>query len=220
MLLDATHRLFNWLTVQFCTVFCSSHREQQAIEHPSSHGWVWQACAGLDPTSLSVVFFVCGICWAQFSSGRCVQSYLICLLICQVFSLLFFWPCSIFVTTTWKKNEWMCSMHIVLSKSFLFQRSYYSFSPSWPQFWDLCHSYSGRVLLAASHVDRTAPAIEPEPSTFTIVVAHSRRKVERFKHYQRCLVKNVTAESACVVLRSLGRVGPLVPLKQWCKGLS
>lgn len=74
-------------------------------------------------------------------------------------------------------------MCIVLSKSFLFQCNYYSFSQLWPQFWDLCHSYSSRVLSATSHIDWTAHTIELEPLTFAIVV-HSKRKEERFKHYQ------------------------------------
>lgn len=69
VLLDATRRLFNWVTVQFCTVFCSSHRKQQATEYASSRGWVWQACAGLDPPSLPVVFSFVGFVEQSFLQG-------------------------------------------------------------------------------------------------------------------------------------------------------
>lgn len=130
LLLDATHWLFNGMTAQLPGMLAEKKRLQEALP------WVrWQSCVQLGPTRLSAVVFVCGICQAHsFPQGAAYNHALsICLLI--RFCLFFFWPCSIFVVTAWKKLEWMCSLCIVSSKSFLFQCSYYSLSPPCSLFW-------------------------------------------------------------------------------------
>lgn len=186
MLLDATHCLFNWVTVQFSTMFCSSHRKEQAIEYTGSHGWDWQACAGLDPSRPSVVFLFAGFVEHGFlRGGMYVQSYLICLPV--RFFLTLFLALWYICYNSVKKKEQIYSMCVVLSKSFPFQCTYYSFSPTCVIF------NSDRVLSAASHVDRTAHTIELEPLTFTIVV-HSKTKAERLKHYQLKMCPAWTAE--------------------------
>lgn len=174
MLLDATHHLFSWVMVQFSTMFCSSPRTEQAIEYTGSRGWAWQTHAGLDLARLSVVFLFLGFVEHSFLQGGMYNHTL------SVYLSVSFLLALCLDLWKKKKKEWICSISIVLSKSFLFNCSYYSFSPSCCLFWDLCHSYSGRVLWATLHVYRMAHMIELEPLTCTIVV-RGKSKVGRFK---------------------------------------
>lgn len=220
MLLDATHSLYNRVTVQFSTVFYSSHRKELMIEYTSSHGWEWQECAGFNSMRLSLVFLFVGLAEHSFLQGSMYNHTLSVCPSGQGFAFSFFWPCDIFVATAWKKKEWVCSM------LWFYHNSSSRVAITHFLHLGLCFSTSVIFIQAGFsqlfHMLIRQLMIEMEPLTFTIVV-HSKSKAKGFKYYQRCIIKNVSClcwQSASVAFQSLGRVRPLVPLKQWCKGLS
>lgn len=164
--------------------------------------------------------FVCGIGWAQFSSGKYVQSYLICLPIWSGVCIFFFLALWYICCNSMKKKEWICSV------LWFYHNSSSRVAITHFLHLGLCFSTSVIFIQAGFsqlfHMLIRQLMIEMEPLTFTIVV-HSKSKAKGFKYYQRCIIKNVSClcwQSASVPFQSLGRVRPLVPLKQWCKGLS
>lgn len=101
-------------------------------------------------------FFLWELLSTGFFSAGYVQLYLFTYL--SGFCFLFVRPYCVFVTAAFKKKkkkEWIYSVCIVLSKSFLFQCSYYSFSPSWPLYWDFLPFRQGSLGCFACWLDST-----------------------------------------------------------------
>lgn len=162
--------------------------------------------------------FACQIGWAQFSSGKYVQSYLIYLPIWSGVCVFFF-SGPVIYSLQQREKQRVCSVLWFYHNAF--------FEEAITHFLHLSLCFSTSVIFIQAGFSQLfhmliRRMIETEPLTFTIVV-HSKSKAKGFKYYQRCIIKNVSClcwQSASVAFQSLGRVRPLVPLKQWCKGLS